>query len=302
MGTEIQDKTSEQAAVVLGKNTNYPTKYDPSQLVKIERKLNRETYGIENDKLEFIGFDVWNCYEMATMTESGEPVHFIGKMIVPVNSEYIVESKSMKLYTFSYNMSRFGKDPQECVEIVTKMISQDLSKLLECDVKFNKPEIGFENLYNSKFNNMMHLNFSNKFTEFNEEPLILRKRSDKRIEPKIEIRFDNFRSNCRVTNQPDFATIIIVARNISIDMKSLHEYLVSFRNEAHFHEEVIELIYTRLNSLFDHDGLLVIGFYTRRGGIDIVPVRASDKSILNDVIGEYRFDDPTVITPRMLQQ
>ena len=59
-------------------------------------------------------------------------------------------------------------------------------------------------------------------------------------------------------------------------LESLLQYIVSMRKENHFHEEICECIYKRLQDKFNPRSLLVACLYTRRGGIDINPVRASD--------------------------
>jgi 7-cyano-7-deazaguanine reductase len=62
--------------------------------------------------------------------------------------------------------------------------------------------------------------------------------------------------------------------------ESLLSYLISFRNENHFHEEICEMIYKRLWDTFSPRKLMVSCIYTRRGGIDICPVRASNTALL----------------------
>jgi 7-cyano-7-deazaguanine reductase len=52
------------------------------------------------------------------------------------------------------------------------------------------------------------------------------------------------------------------------------------RKENHFHEEIAECIYKRLHDLLEPEELFVACLYTRRGGIDINPVRASDNRVL----------------------
>jgi len=53
------------------------------------------------------------------------------------------------------------------------------------------------------------------------------------------------------------------------------------RKENHFHEEVCECIYKRLHDLLQPEGLIVTCLYTRRGGIDINPLRASSDELVN---------------------
>ena len=81
------------------------------------------------------------------------------------------------------------------------------------------------------------------------------------------------------------------------DKMSLLQYLVSIRNENHFHEEICEMIYTRLWNLFKPEELMVACIYTRRGGIDICPVRASHNSLL-----KLKLTDSDVLSLKLLRQ
>ena len=89
---------------------------------------------------------------------------------------------------------------------------------------------------------------------------------------------DLLRSNCRVTHQPDWGDLFVKMRcQYRVDFASLVQYLVSFRKENHFHEEVVEMIYKRLWDTFRPARLMVAAMYTRRGGIDINPLRCSHR-------------------------
>ena len=135
------DKSIEQS--------DYPFVYDPSLLVKIERKINRQVYGIENDV--FIGYDVWNCYEMCFLTCNGFPV--VGKLKIkyPANSQYIVESKSLKLYLNSWNNTKVkSKSSAGDISYFESNVCSDLTKLLETKVecKFFTYE-GYKDIYSN---------------------------------------------------------------------------------------------------------------------------------------------------------
>ena len=107
--------------------------------------------------------------------------------------------------------------------------------------------------------------------------------NDKKYE--YYLKYDSLRSNCRVTHQPDFGDVFIYYESKKvINYNSLVKYLISFRSEYHFHEECCEMIYKRLYDLLDSDDkLMVCALYTRRGGIDISPVRYS-KGLTNSDI------------------
>jgi 7-cyano-7-deazaguanine reductase len=68
--TEI-DNTN--VSKVLGKIVDYPNQYDKSILVREPRQSNRTHLHIEDDNLPFIGFDVWNAYEVSALTGNGLP-------------------------------------------------------------------------------------------------------------------------------------------------------------------------------------------------------------------------------------
>ncbi|MEI6755250.1 MAG: NADPH-dependent 7-cyano-7-deazaguanine reductase QueF, partial [Paludibacter sp.] len=110
----------------LGRKSTTPEKYDASLLFRIPRSENRLRYGIKEDKLPFIGVDVWNCYEVSFLTANGLPVSRLMKLIYPCESEFLVESKSLKLYLNSFNMERFAKTIQESEKLVIGIIQRDL--------------------------------------------------------------------------------------------------------------------------------------------------------------------------------
>ena len=88
------------------------------------------------------------------------------------------------------------------------------------------------------------------------------------------------RSNCRVTNQPDWGDLYIEFTGSKFfTLESLAQYIVGMRKVNHFHEEVVEMIYKDLLQ-FEPENLFVTAFYTRRGGIDINPVRASSENLI----------------------
>ena len=118
-----------------------------------------------------------------------------------------------------------------------------------------------------------------KFTVFNETPDLLK------VEDNIGAKHymsSLLRSNCKITHQPDSGDIYIYySGNKSVTEESLLEWVVSFRNECHFHEEICEAAYKRLWDALQPKELLVTCFYARRGGWDIVPTRASNKKLLD---------------------
>ena len=279
--------TNKIASEHLGKKSKGSENYDSSLLVAVPRFENRQQYGIMNDNLPFKGFGVWHAYEFSALTSTGIPVTRIMKLKYNCESEFIIESKSLKLYLNSFNMTRIGDGMEDCLNQCKKMIEKDLSSLLKCTVEVNflennakKVEI-FEN-----FQNIM--DFVDDRTliidKFKEAPEVIQVESlnDKKA---YYLKFDSLRSNCRVTHQPDFGDVFIYYNSSKhINESSLVKYLSSFRSEFHFHEECCEMIYKRLYDLLDNeDELFVCALYTRRGGIDICPARWSKEVKFDDV-------------------
>ena len=286
-------KTDEIASKFLGKRVSGSENYDPSLLVAIPREENRKQYNLQNDKLPFCGWDIWHAYEFSAMTENGIPVTRLIKLKYSCNSEFLVESKSLKLYLNSFNMSRFGQNIEECLKICKSKIEKDLSEKLQTEVRINfidnktqKVQI-FQN-----FQNIMQFVNEKDITveKFKEAPEVLQTKENEETK-EYYLTFDSLRSNCRVTHQPDFGGMFLYYKSKKhITEKSLVKYLSSFRSEYHFHEECCEMIFKRLSDILNEgDKLLVCALYTRRGGIDICPSRwttncqIKDVEILNDI-------------------
>lgn len=273
------NKTDELASTHLGKKSQGSEKYNPLLLVAIPRCENRKQYNIDDNNLPFDGFDVWHAYEFSALTQNGVPVTRLLKLKYDCKSKFLVESKSLKLYLNSFNMSKFGATVNECLEICKNIIEKDLEEKLKTKIEANFIENSAERKEIFKnFQNIM--NFVDEKTlkveKFKEAPELLEtKETDE--EKSYYLRFDSLRSNCRVTHQPDFGDLFLYYKSKKHILEdSLIKYLSSFRSEFHFHEECCEMIYKRLNDLLDNDDeLFVCALYTRRGGIDICPVRRS---------------------------
>ncbi len=273
----MRNITDETASKFLGKKSKVSNIYDPSLLVRVPRFDNREQYKINNSSLPFTGWDVWHAYEFSCLTQNGLPLTRLLKLKYPCENEYLVESKSLKLYLNSFNMTRLGNSIQESLEICKKLIEKDLSEKLETKVctDFIDENTVPVQIY-GEFKNIM--NFVNekslKIEQFKESPEVLEIEKKEQNEEYF-LKFDSLRSNCRVTHQPDFGDAFIYYKSkMHINEASLVKYLSSFRSEYHFHEECCEMIYKRLYDLLDEDDELFVSIlYTRRGGIDICPSR-----------------------------
>jgi len=277
---------------VLGKNAATPEHYDAQLLFRIPRSENREQYDITDENLPFVGFDVWNCYELSFLTDNGLPVSRVMKLIYSADSRYLVESKSLKLYLNAFNMDSFGQTIVEAEKKVEKIITKDLSVLLETEVRVTL--FGAESLVQQAFPQLqknylsdlvsVEIQESIQFKRFTESPELLRSIVTEELH-SYAFCSDLLRSNCRVTNQPDWGDLFVeMTTKHEIELGSIMEYLVSFRKENHFHEEVVEMIYKRFSDIFNTEKLMVAAMYTRRGGIDINPIRASHLELLDTVL------------------
>ena len=282
---------------LLGKEALIPERYDASLLFRIPRAENRVHYGIDDVQLPFVGFDVWNCYEVSFLTDNGLPVSRVLKLIYSCASQYLVESKSLKLYLNAFNMDRFGKTIAKAESRVLEMIRTDLSNLLETDVQVilfdteSEVKQAFPDLWEADLSRLVpaEVQESIEFSRFVESPELLRGTITDKVH-EYDFHSDLLRSNCRVTNQPDWGDLFVkMTTNQEVDLSSIMEYLVSFRKENHFHEEVVEMIYKRFLDRFKPSTLMVAAMYTRRGGIDINPVRASHPELIDEALISSRF-------------
>lgn len=263
-----------------------PDVIDPSLLVAVPRIYNRIQYKIDEANLPFTGYDVWNCYEFSTLLNSGYPLSGLLKICYPSNSHSIVESKSLKLYLNSFNMVRLADHIQTAKNLIEETVSADLSHALGCNVKvtFHRQQA-----YNYLSHPLPHMfSFIDllvdyedlTFESYNEDPSLLEV-VDSNTSDGTRLHTSSLRSNCRVTNQPDWGDVYVVIKGEkTITPESFLKYVISMRKENHFHEEICECIYKRLWDLLSPKELFVTCLYTRRGGIDINPVRASNADII----------------------
>jgi len=266
----------------------YSDTYDPSLLVEIPRYLNREAYGIDDNNLPFVGGDVWNAYEVSAITTKGLPVVGMLKIWYPADSKLHVESKSIKLYLNSFNMTQLGDTDQECIKLLKERVKKDLSDLLQTKVQVemftseHSPSYAFKGY--APLDALVDLN-KIEFTSYHSDATQLQAEevSEDFEIGEIKVQSNLLRSNCRVTNQPDWGDVFIHIKptaGVVPDLESLAKYIVSHRQVSHFHEEICEMIYMHLKEAYNPEELMVACLYTRRGGLDINPIRASHKKLI----------------------
>jgi 7-cyano-7-deazaguanine reductase len=267
---------------VLGQQVKYPDHYQPNVLVAVPRMYNRMQYNIDEQKLPFVGVDTWHCYELGFLTKFGLRVQGLLKITYPADSPNLVESKSLKLYLNSFNMEYVDFSVEESINGVKATVKKDLSNLIGAEVDVEYYRHGADNT-NFDFVKYDVLEYGVEideivFREYNENPLLLETFGEV---GEMRVVSHLLRSNCKITHQPDWGSVYIYIKGDDLPTReSLLKYIVSLRNENHFHEEICELIYLRIWERFHPEELCVTCLYTRRGGIDICPTRANNVSLL----------------------
>ena len=254
----------------LGRHVDYPREYDASLLFPIARSLGRDALGIRADALPFaglpfIGMDRWHAYELSWLDARGKPRVATATFEVPADSPNLVESKSLKLYLNAFNASRFASD-----DAVRDAIARDLSNAAGAPVAvaFGLPAI-------ADTASAIDLDVQDIAIDSYGPPdaSLLAADSDGEVDETLSSAL--LKSNCPVTGQPDWASVRIAYRGPRIDRAGLLRYIVSFRDHAEFHEQCVERIFVDVLARCRPRALSVDARYTRRGGLDINPWRAT---------------------------
>jgi 7-cyano-7-deazaguanine reductase len=254
----------------LGKATVYTSEYDPALLCPVPRQLKREELGLVGD-LPFRGVDLWNAYELSWLSPKGKPVVAMGEFRFPCQSVNLVESKSFKLYLNSFNQTRFDD-----FEDVRALLCQDLSGAVGAPVDVRLIDVaGFagERIVSLPGHCIDDLEI--EITDYALDPGLLAEAVDSRQIVAETLHSHLLKSNCLVTSQPDWGSLLIRYHGPKIDPEALLRYLVSFRQHNEFHEQCVERIYMDLLHHCRPEKLSVYARYTRRGGLDINPFRSN---------------------------
>lgn len=256
----------------LGRKTDYVKDYTPSLLCPIPRWDGREALDIENpEQPPFRGVDVWNHYEVSWLDGKGKPEVGAAMILVPASSRFIVESKSMKLYFNSLNFTRF-----ESRADFIHLVETDLSQVAQAPVQVTLHAA--TTLEGTAIGSLpggcidlQDISFDDKAFVLN--PLHLQ--ADRK-EVISETLYSNLlRSNCPVTHQPDWGSVLIRYKGPAINHSGLLRYIVSYRDHADFHEHCVESIFMDILRQCEPEHLTVYARYTRRGGLDINPYRSN---------------------------
>lgn len=266
---------------VLGETTSYPKNYDASILFAISRNLGRDEVlkqtGIQADQLTD-GVDVWQAFELSWLNLQGICKVAIARIRIPANSPNIVESKSLKLYLNSLNFTKFG-DMAE----VQALIQKDLSACVGAEVSVEIVPLG-----GSGFEVQEPLGICIDEVLDTEGEVIACDDINSAIlsQPPVhqvmtyQFHTNLLRSNCPVTSQPDWGTLSVsITTNKALDYQKILRYVLTFRQHNGFHEQCVERIFADFLVNFEPSSLMVQANYTRRGGIDINPVRVLNHAL-----------------------
>lgn len=261
----------------LGKTTEYAADYSPHLLFAISRLEKRVELKLLHSELPFHGEDIWTAYELSWLNNSGLPQVAIGEFRISANSESIVESKSLKLYLNSFNQTKFAD-----MNAVEKVIRQDLSTATNSDVfvKLSKVE-GNHDYQVAHFSGELIDNLEVEINHYHYAPELLSANSNHQVSETLYSHL--LKSNCLITHQPDWASVLIDYKGPQIDRQSLLKYIVSFRNHNEFHEQCVERMFCDIKRLCTPDKLTVYARYTRRGGLDINPWRSDFSSSMDNI-------------------
>jgi 7-cyano-7-deazaguanine reductase len=258
----------------LGKKTEYDSQYSPNKLYPITRKSKRDEIGIAG-ALPFFGYDLWNHYEVSWLNENGKPIVALAEISYDCETPLIIESKSLKLYFNSFNNTKFKN-----ANVVSTTVKQDLEERINGKVTVTitpLADVREDKLHNHFVGeNIDELDVA--CSVYSVDPTLL-KTDNEQVSETLHTNL--LRSNCLITNQPDWGSIQITYKGKKINREALLRYIVSFRNHNEFHEQCVERIFVDIMKYCQPEELTVYGRYTRRGGLDINALRTTDKNKCN---------------------
>ena len=231
----------------LGKKVAVPDSFSPEILFPISRDNQRKDKDLIFEK----GVDIWNLHEIFWLNLDSVSNHSELSVHIPADSKFTVESKSLKLFVNSLIHERFESQKE-----VTDTIKRHVENLTETSIT-----IGDIHLKKELSSKKIIIN-----SDFSHAP--------KASKNQAITRFSGFRSLCPVTAQPDIADIYIDGAIDPEDMINISNYLGTFFNKECFHELCVEYIFSDLISA-GYKINSVEGYFERRGGIAIIPVRTT---------------------------
>jgi len=264
----------------LGTPVDFPTRYDPELLYAIPRWASRSLLDIDK-KVPLHGFDIWHAYELSWVDEKGKPQVAVGELYFDARSENLVESKSLKLYLNSLNNEAFPDS-----DSFAERVARDLKAVTNSEVAVQVRPLGDSSLNRISVPPGKCIDDQGLAeAELQPDAGLLRTTGG---QSKRSALYSNlFRSNCPITGQPDWATVMVQYSGPTIEEQGLLSYLCSYRQHAGYHEECAEMIFRDLMLSCEPENLIVGMNFNRRGGLDINPFR-SNRPISPDDLN-YRF-------------
>lgn len=255
----------------LGKETEYPKRYDPQLLSRIQRAKSRSRLYERNPSLNFGGVDLWTLYELNWINLDGSPTAVVGELRIPAQSKYTVESKSLKLYLNSLYYHQF-----ESVEAVQSEVERVMSALVESPVELR---LTSDDDYRPGERDYRFIDLDTLGADISNQLKLDAIVGERHSGEHNLYKTDCFRSLCPVTSQPDWASIYVGVSSIRLDGKGLAQYLLSYSEHNGFHESCVEQIFADILHIAEPEQLTVAARFTRRGGIDINPYRTTTDAV-----------------------
>lgn len=263
-----QDKSLN--ALKLGQQTKYAEKYDRTLLQPVPRHLNRDMLNITTTQPFTIGADIWTAYEISWLNPKGVPQVAIADVSIDFRSENLIESKSFKLYLNSFNQTQFANFNE-----VQQILQQDLQDCAKGEVKVrlnSLTDYTQQPIAALDGDCIDGLDIEIEDYAFNAE-LLKDCTNDNVVEETLVSHL--LKSNCLITQQPDWGSLQIHYVGKQINREQLLRYIISFRQHNEFHEQCVERIFCDLMHFAAPEKLTVYARYTRRGGLDINPYRSN---------------------------
>ena len=260
----------------LGQRSAYIDQYDPSLLFPLPRSTKRDELGLVAGQLPFFGADLWTAYELSWLNLRGKPQVTLVSFTIPCETPNIVESKSFKLYLNSFNNARFATADEvraKLVADISEAVWRGAPHSATVGVRMIAPE-QFDAQPLHELDGLSLDRLDIECDRYEPAPDLLTVQMDE--PPVTETLTSNLlKSNCLVTGQPDWGSVRISYNGPQINQEHLLQYIVSFRNHNEFHEQCVERMFMDIWTRCKPMRLTVYARYTRRGGLDINPLRTS---------------------------
>ncbi len=260
--------SSKEADSLLGKEVEYQFTYNPGLLFPISRSEGRDRIPVDTNELPFKGIDIWTGFEVSWLNAKGKPIVRVAEFEIPADSPNLVESKSFKLYLNSFNQTQFDDE----TDVIATM-EKDLSHASGGQVKVAMFEADSPQLQCFGFDGECVDDLDIDVDVYEPDATLL-KTSENTVTEILNSHL--LRSNCPVTGQPDWGTLVVEYTGKKLDREAFLKYVISYRQHTGFHEQCVEQAFVDLKAITQATDLLVYARYLRRGGLDINPYRSMD--------------------------